>query len=121
MLQAWTPNTLPLPYAGQVKHDVPATAQSLPESRPAPVRAPVVLPPMVEINDNFPKGRIARYFPHQRYGFITDRNGRDVYFNLNEMDFVGPKDKKDIQVGLPVGYDVSHTSHGLHVKKLKIY
>lgn len=76
---------------------------------------------MVDVEDNFPKGRIVKYFPHQRYGFIADRTGREIYFNLNELDFVGPKNKEHIQVGLPVGYDVSRASHGLHVKRLKIY
>lgn len=71
--------------------------------------------------DKFPRGRISRFFPKSRYGFIKDRNGRDVYFNLDEVRFVGDKDQRDIQEGAEVGYDLSWTSRGEHVIKLKIY
>lgn len=128
MLQAWKPNTIPLPYLLQVSgpsvdpssEQCVAAADTAISQRPAEA-AQIPLPPMVEVDDLFPKGRIAKFFPHQGYGFITDRNGKQVYFNLNEIDFVGPKSKDDIQTGIPIGYDVSHTSHGLHVKKIKIY
>ncbi|PIR17773.1 MAG: hypothetical protein COV46_02690 [Deltaproteobacteria bacterium CG11_big_fil_rev_8_21_14_0_20_49_13] len=128
MLQIWKLNTIPLPYPLQVagpSADLPsehADATADPAAHQIPVEMdPVVLPPMVEVDDLFPKGRIVRFFPHQGYGFITDRNGKQVYFNLNEIDFVGSKSKDDIKIGIPIGYDVSHTSHGLHVKKIKIY
>lgn len=122
MLQVWIPNTLPLPYSWPKTSAAGAVqAQSMPQAEVGVQPQPEPLPPMVEVNDNFPKGRVARYFSHQRYGFIVGRNGREIYFNLSEIDFVGPKSEGDIQAGLPVGYDVSNTSNGLHVKKLKIY
>lgn len=71
--------------------------------------------------DKFPRGRISRFFPKSRYGFIKDRNGRDVYFNLDEVRFVGDKDQRDIQEGAEVGYDLSWTSRGEHVIRMKIY
>jgi cold shock CspA family protein len=74
-----------------------------------------------ENSDKFPRGRIARFFPKSRYGFIKDRNGRDVYFNLDEVRFIGDKDQRDIQEGAEVGYDLSWTSRGEHVIKMKIY
>lgn len=119
MLQTIKPNSLPLPYKNQVAASVAVGVE--PVIAAQPVKPAEFLPPMPEIDDFFPKGRIARYFPHQGYGFITDKNGKNVYFNLNEIDFVGEKTKDAIKTGLPVGYDVSHTSHGLHVKKMKIY
>jgi cold shock CspA family protein len=122
MLQAIKPNSLPLPYKDIVVTAAISGAESITTTIPSPVIKPAeALPPMPEIDDFFPKGRISRYFPHQGYGFITDKNGKNVYFNLNEIDFVGEKAKDSIKIGLPVGYDVSHTSHGLHVKKMKIY
>ena len=75
----------------------------------------------VYVDDNFPKGKIDKFFPNQGYGFIQDRNGRQVYFTLTEIEFVGTKGKPDIREGITVGYDLVHSGNGLHVKMLKIY
>ena len=71
--------------------------------------------------DKFPRGKVQRFFPQSRYGFIKDRNGRDVYFNLDEVRFVGEKGPRELREGLEVGYDLGWTSHGEHVVKLKLY
>lgn len=77
---------------------------------------------VVSQEDSFPKGEVVKYFVNQDYGFIKDQHGRDIYFHLNELDFVGPKNHKSfIKVGAKVGYDLSWTSKGQHVRKLKIY
>lgn len=76
----------------------------------------------VSQEDLFPKGEVVKFFPNQEYGFIRDQHGRDVYFHLGEIDFVGPKNSEQyIKAGAKVGYDLSWTSHGQHVRKLKIY
>lgn len=87
--------------------ETPALPDTLPES-------------LAEALDRFPRGKVVKFFPELRYGFIRDRNGRDVYFNLDEVRFVGPKDHRDLREGRGVGYDVSWTSHGRHVTYLKI-
>lgn len=95
------PNWLPLPQGGLTK-------------KAAEVE--------VDENDLFPKGEVISFYPHQGYGFIKDRNGNEVYFKLEELDLVGPKaDKTHITVGAKVGYDLSCTSHGPHIRTLKIY
>lgn len=71
--------------------------------------------------EKFPRGQVTRFFPKSRYGFIKDRNGRDVYFNLDEVRFLGEKDQRDLREGVEVGYDLSWTSRGEHVIKMKIY
>ncbi len=71
--------------------------------------------------EKFPRGKVAKFFPNSRYGFIKDRNGRDVYFNLDEVRFVGDKGPRDIREGVEVGYDLGWTSHGEHVVKMKLY
>ena len=81
----------------------------------------VLKPVIVDVDDNFTKGQVVRYFQHQGYGFILDQNGRELYFKLSELDFVGENKKEALKSGSPVGFDVSITSRGLHVKKLKIY
>lgn len=77
---------------------------------------------VVSENDLFPKGEVVKFFTGQDYGFIRDQHGKDVYFHLGEVDFVGPKNSKNyIKVGAKVGYDLSWTSHGQHVRRIKIY
>lgn len=77
---------------------------------------------IVSEDDLFPKGEIIKFFPGQDYGFVRDQHGRDVYFHLGELDFVGPKNSKQyIKVGAKIGYDLSWTSHGQHVRRIKIY
>ncbi|MDO8526732.1 MAG: hypothetical protein Q7T03_03480 [Deltaproteobacteria bacterium] len=77
---------------------------------------------VVSENDLFPKGEVIKFFQGQDYGFIKDQHGRDVYFHLGELDFVGPKNTKNfIKVGARIGYDLSWTSHGQHVRRIKIY
>lgn len=76
----------------------------------------------VSEDDLFPKGEVVKYFVNQEYGFIKDQHGRDIYFHLNEIEFVGPKNAKHyIKVGGKIGYDLSWTSHGQHVRRIKIY
>lgn len=70
--------------------------------------------------EKFPHGKVVRFFPELRYGFIKSRTGKDVYFNLDEVRFVGEKDHRWLKEGMPIGYDVGWTSHGLHVTKIKI-
>lgn len=102
-LSAWTANQLPLPSsaAAAVFADSVAT---------------------VEENDLFSKGVVTKYFQNQSYGFVRDHLNRELFFHVDEMDFCGAKNnKKFIAVGARVGYDISRTSHGLRIKRIKIY
>ncbi len=79
-------------------------------------------PDVVQIpEDKFSKGKIVKYFPQSRYGFVKNKWGKDVYFNIDEIRFVGDKGREALREGVEVGYDVGWTSHGLHIAKLKIY
>lgn len=92
--------------------------------KPTESISPTGVPPdseSPETEEKFPHGKVVRFFPQNRYGFIKDRVGRDVYFNLDELRFVGEKDRRHLKEGIEVGYDVGWTSHGLHVTKMKIY
>lgn len=90
-----------------------------------PIPRPLQIAPeeiKVSEDDLFPKGEVVKFFPGQDYGFIKDQHGRDIYFHLSELDFVGPKNSRShIKVGAKIGYDLSWTSHGQHVRKIKIY
>jgi cold shock CspA family protein len=72
-------------------------------------------------DDKFSKGRVMKYFPQSKYGFIKDRKGKDVYFNIDEVRFMGSRGREGLKEGILVGYDVAWTSHGLHISKIKIY
>jgi len=72
-------------------------------------------------DDKFSKGRVMKYFPQSKYGFIKDRKGKDVYFNIDEVRFLGSRGREGLKEGILVGYDVAWTSHGLHISKIKIY
>ena len=89
----------------------------VPPTPVSPVEAPLEAPP-----DNFRKGTIIKYFPQSGYGFVRDDNHREIYFHLDELRFVGEKnDRRYVTEGAHVGVDVSRTSRGLRVTKLKIY
>ena len=75
-----------------------------------------------ERNDKFRKGRIVRFFPQSSYGFVRDQNGKEIYFHLDEIRFVGPKnDRTYVRDNIDVGVDVGVTSRGLRVTRMKIY
>lgn len=72
--------------------------------------------------DKFRQGKIIKFFPHAGYGFVRDRGGKEVYFHLDEIRFVGEKKgRSHILEGTTVGFDVGRTSRGLRVTRLKIY
>ena len=122
MLISWIPNTLPLPSVALLD----ALAQAVPQEAAVSAEVPVEPPApqediIVDEHDNFPKGRVTKFFPFQRYGFIQGRSGKEIFFNLSELDFIGQKGRESLKSGSAVGYDVSWTSRGLHVKKMKVY
>ncbi|MBI2345913.1 MAG: cold shock domain-containing protein [Deltaproteobacteria bacterium] len=72
--------------------------------------------------DLFSKGEIVKFFPQQSYGFVRDAKGRELFFHVDEIDLLGVKNRREqISVGAKVGYDCSRTTHGLRVKRMKIY
>lgn len=102
-LLQWVPNRIPVPFA-------------------APA-APAVVPlSPADENDQFSKGVVTKYFQNQSYGFVRDHLNRELFFHVDEMDFCGPKNNKTfITVGARIGFDISRTSHGLRIKRIKIY
>jgi len=77
---------------------------------------------IVDENDLFPKGEVVKFYPLQGYGYVKNRQDKEILFRLGELDLVGPKaDKKYVAVGARVGYDISCTSSGPHIRVLKIY
>lgn len=103
-IRLWPVNSLPIPFGASLGKVDEVFAE-----------------PEVDVNDNFPKGSIYKYFPHQGYGYIKDRTGRELCFKLAEMDFVGHKGEDFLKEGAVVGYDVSRSGKGLHVTKMKVY
>lgn len=101
-IEARFPNWLPLPGEGLIP-----PAQQEPE---------------VDESDLFSKGEIASFYPNQGYGYVRTAHGAEILFRLSEVTLVGPKGEPScIAIGRRVGYDASHTSHGMHVSRLKVY
>lgn len=101
-----------------------ALRSRLPNWLPVPSRRgrEEIVEPSVDEHDLFTKGKVARYYPNQGFGFVKNEKGEDLYFKLAELDFIGPKaDKKYLREGARVGFDVAWTSKGLHIRYLKIY
>ncbi len=105
-------NTLPLPVA--------LLLEAAPGMSHSATSAPAV---GLEIGDDlFPKGDIVKFFSQQAYGFMRDHIGRELFFHLDEIDLLGPRGRREfMRVGLRVGFDCCRTSHGLRVKRMKIY
>jgi len=131
-LISWQHNTIPLPAAAVIRADKfegaaqMASAAAVVSGLGTAENVSMQQPPqeelkMPEVNDLFSKGRVTKWFPRQGYGIVTDKNNREVYFSLLEMDFVGEKGKESLKVGAFVGFDPSWTSHGLHIKHMKVY
>ncbi len=73
-------------------------------------------------DDKFRKAKIIKFLPQAGYGFVRDRAGKEIYFHLDELRFVGEKnDRQYVVEGAEVGVDVGRTSRGVRVTRLKIY
>ena len=78
--------------------------------------------PQTEAPDKFRPAKIIKFFPQAGYGFVRDQNGKEIYFHLDELRFIGEKKNRSYVVeGASVGIDVGRTSRGLRVTRLKIY
>lgn len=84
--------------------------------------APEPPPEPPKRNDKFRQAKIIKFFPQAGYGFVRDVNGKEIYFHLDELRFVGEKNNRSFVVeGAEVGVDVGRTSRGMRVTRLKIY
>lgn len=78
--------------------------------------------PAVEENDFFPKGVVESFFPEQGLGRLKNARGESIPFDLSQIEMIGPKaGKRYLQAGSRVGFDVSWTSSGLRVSKIRVY
>lgn len=78
--------------------------------------------PVVDEDDLFPKGTVVDFYPKQGIGRIkTDRNGV-LEFSLGQVELIGEKARAlNIAAGARIGFDVSWTSKGLKISKIKVY
>lgn len=78
----------------------------------------------METNDTenkFRPAKVIKFLPNAGYGFVRDNNGKEIYFHYDEIRFVGKKlDRSAIREGLEVGIDISLTSRGARVTRLKV-
>ncbi len=104
--------------AGSLPNDAAVPNAETVSFNPVPTAAADAIGP----DDKFRKGRIVKYFPQSSYGFVRDERGKEIYFHLDELRFIGAKnDRRYVCEGAPVGVDVSRTSRGLRIVKMKLY
>jgi cold shock CspA family protein len=72
-----------------------------------------------DLNLRYPEGEITNYFPDKGYGFITNEKSEKIFFFLPEVDTMGCR-VEQIRKGIRVGYDVSLTSKGRRISRLKV-
>lgn len=78
--------------------------------------------PHVDEDDVFPKAEVLTFYPRQGVGTLKTDRGETFDFSLANIELVGPKGHmRYLDAGARVGYDVSWTSHGLKINRLKIY
>jgi len=72
--------------------------------------------------DSFYHGTIRRLFPRKNTGIVRTSSGREIPFSYQLVELFGPvKKPQELREGLVVGYDMSWTSDGLKVTKIKTY
>ena len=74
---------------------------------------------MIEKKDLFYHGVITKLFRGSDMGIVRTASGREIAFSFQHVIVLGETKLEDLQVGMEVGYDVSWTSGGLRVSKLK--
>lgn len=92
-----------------------ADPDSLPEGIPDPKHDGIA-------EDSFYHGTIQRLFPKNNTGVVRTSSGRQIPFSYQLVELFGPvKKPQELKEGLVVGYDMSWTSDGLKVTKIKTY
>jgi len=72
--------------------------------------------------DLFYQGVILRLYPGRKCGVIRTGNGREVPFSFATVDLLGDDQRFDqLYEGMPVGFDLTRTSGGLRITKIKVY
>ncbi len=70
----------------------------------------------------FYQGVILRLYPGRKCGVIRTGNGREVPFSFATVDLLGDDQRFDrLYEGMPVGFDLTRTSEGLRITKIKVY
>lgn len=73
-------------------------------------------------SDLFYHGTILRLSPKKNRGMVRTSSGREIPFSYDHLELSGPvKHPRELREGLVVGYDMSWTSSGLRVTKIKTY
>jgi hypothetical protein len=74
---------------------------------------------MSEKGDYFYHGVIARLFRGNAMGIVRTESKREIPFSFEHVILLGNAKIEDLKEGMAVGYDVSWTSSGLRVSKIK--
>jgi len=87
---------------------------------PISARKPAIAAAQTQDIGLFPVGEIVRFLPHKGTGLLKIRGDAEVAFAVDELDLIPLSSRSKLTKGIKVGYDISRTSHGLRVSKLKV-
>ena len=87
---------------------------------PLPLEAIVFEPELPR--DGLFKGEIIEYFARQGIGKVKTFAGVSYVFAIPELEFIGGKPARlQLKLGSRVGFDISQSSRGLRVQRMKVY
>lgn len=70
---------------------------------------------------SMPRGTVVRLDRQRGFGFVETERGATIFFYLPTVDFIGGRGPRDLEVGTVVGYDVTLTSKGERITKMRIH
>ena len=72
--------------------------------------------------DLFHHGVITKLFPTNNTGFVRTEGGHEVPFSYEMVILLGDvKKPAELKEGMEVGYDLTWTSKGLRISKIKVF
>ena len=72
--------------------------------------------------DLFHHGVITKLFPTNNMGFVRTEGGHEVPFSYELVILLGDVQKPgELKEGMEVGYDLTWTSKGLRISKIKVF
>ncbi len=71
--------------------------------------------------ERYYRGTIVKLHEGSQRGVVRSSSGRRIPFSFMFVTMLGPhRAFSDLRAGMEIGYDVSHTAHGLRVSAIRI-
>ena len=89
--------------------------------RPIPKDEPAATYDADLTHERYYRGTIVKLYAGSERGLVHSASGRNIPFSFMFVTMLGPRRRfADLRVGQEIGFDVSHTSHGLRVSTIRL-